>query len=87
MSIVGIPLILLVPFAVVIIMCGAFVGYTGLAYRVGCVMTRRFGWTDRGAYAAVAFGIVALAGLTLFAKLAGLLGGFLLGGRRTVHGV
>ena len=79
-SIIGIPLILLVPFAVVLVMCGAFVGYTGLAYQVGCLLTRRFGWTDRGAYAAVAFGIVALAGLTLFAKLAGLLGGFLLGG-------
>ena len=62
------------------IMCGAFVGYTGLAYQVGCLMTRRFGWTDRGAYATVAFGVVALAGLTLFAKLAGLVGGFLLGG-------
>ena len=43
-------------------------------------MTCRFGWSDRGAYAAVAFGVVALAGLTLFAKLAGLLGGFLMGG-------
>ena len=79
-SIIGIPLILLVPFAVVLVMCGAFIGYTGLAYQVGCLMTRRFGWNDRGAYAAVTFGIVALAGLTLFAKLAGLLGGFLLGG-------
>ena len=79
-SIIGIPLILLVPFAVVLVMCGAFIGYTGLAYQVGCLITRRFGWNDRGAYAAVTFGIVALAGLTLFAKLAGLLGGFLLGG-------
>ena len=79
-SIIGIPLILLVPFAMVLIMCGAFVGYTGLAYQVGCAMTRRFGWTDRGAYAAVAFGVVTLAGLTLFAKLAGLVGGGLLGG-------
>ena len=79
-SIVGIPLILLVPFGAVMIMCGAFVGYTGLAYQVGAVMTRRFGWTDRGAYTAVACGIVVLAGLTLFAKLAGLVGGFVLGG-------
>lgn len=79
-SIVGIPLILLVPFGAVMIMCGAFVGYTGLAYQVGGMMTRRIGWSDRGAYTAVAFGIVALAGLTLFAKLAGLVGGFVLGG-------
>jgi len=79
-SIVGIPLILLVPFGAVMIMCGAFVGYTGLAYQVGGMMTRRFGWTDRGAYSAVAFGVVVLAGLTLFAKLAGLLGGFMFGG-------
>ena len=78
-SIVGIPLILLVPFGVVMIMCGAFIGYTGLAYQVGGVLMRRLGWADRSAYATVAFGVVALAGLTLFAKLAGLLGGFLLG--------
>ena len=79
-SIVGIPLILLVPFGVVMIMCGAFIGYTGLAYQVGGVLLRRLGWADRSAYATVAFGVVTLAGLTLFAKLAGLLGGFLLGG-------
>ena len=79
-SIVGIPLILLVPFAVVMVVCGAFVGFTGLAYQVGGALTRRLGLSDRGAYAAVTFGVVALAGLTLLAKLAGLVGGFLLGG-------
>jgi len=79
-SIIGIPLILLVPFAVVMVMCGAFIGYTGLAYQVGGALMRRLGRTDRSAYAAVAFGVVAFAGLTLLAKLAGLVGGFVLGG-------
>lgn len=78
-SIVGIPLILLVPFAGVMVMLGAFIGYTGLAYQVGTLLTRRFGWIDRSAYAAVVFGVVALAGVTLLGKLAGLVGGFLLG--------
>jgi hypothetical protein len=41
---------------------------------------RRLGRTDRSAYAAVAVGVVAFAGLTLLAKLAGLVGGFVLGG-------
>lgn len=85
-SIVGIPLILLVPFAGVMVMLGAFVGYTGLAYQVGTLLTRRFGRTDRSAFTLVIFGVVALAGVTLVGKLAGLAGGFLLGVPLVVFG-
>lgn len=78
-SIIGIPLLVLVPFGVVIIMCGAFVGYTGLAYQVGGVLTHRFGWAERSAYVTVGSGVIALAGLTLLGKLAGLAAGAMLG--------
>jgi hypothetical protein len=78
-SIVGIPLLVLVPFAVLIVMVGAFVGYTGLAYQAGGVLTRRLGWTERSPYVTVGAGVIALAGLTLLAKLAGLALGAMFG--------
>lgn len=78
-SIVGIPLLVLVPFAVLAVALLAFVGFIGLAYHIGGLLTARFGWSDRGGYAAVAIGVVAVAGVTLFAKLAALAGGFIVG--------
>lgn len=78
-SIVGIPLLALVPFAILLLMLVALVGFVGLAFQIGSRLTNRFGWTDRGAYAAVAIGVVAIAAVTLLAKLAALAGGFLLG--------
>jgi hypothetical protein len=78
-SIVGIPLLALVPFAILLVILLMLVGFIGLAYLVGQRLTARFGWASHSAYATVAIGIVAIGGLTLLAKLAGLVGGFLLG--------
>lgn len=78
-SIIGIPLLVLVPFAILLLMLVALVGFVGLAFQIGSRLTSRFGWTERGAYAAVALGVVAIAAVTLLAKLAALAGGFLLG--------
>lgn len=78
-SIVGVPLLALVPFAVLLVMLAMLVGYIGLAYHVGHSLTNRFGWTGRGAYTAVAIGVVVIGSVTLFGKLAALAGGFLLG--------
>jgi hypothetical protein len=78
-SIVGIPLLVLVPFAVLLLMLVALIGFVALAYQIGRQLTDRFGWTQRGAYAAVAIGIVAIAAVTLIARLAALAGGFILG--------
>lgn len=78
-SIVGIPLLALVPFAILLLMLVALVGFVGLAYQIGSWITNRFGWTERGAYAAVAIGVVAIGAVTLGAKLVALGGGFVPG--------
>jgi len=85
-SIVGIPLLALVPFAVLALMLVMLVGVVGLAYRIGGSLTARLGWTERGAYAAVAIGVVAIGAVTLVAKLAALAGGFLVGAPLSAFG-
>jgi len=78
-SIIGIPLLFLMPFAVLLVMLVALVGFVGLAYHVGRWIASRFGWREPGAYGSVAIGVVAIGGLTLLAKLAALGGGFVIG--------
>ena len=78
-SIIGIPLLFLVPFAVLLVMLVALVGFVGLAYHVGRWIAAKFGWREPAAYGAVAIGVVAIGGLTLLAKLAALGGGFIVG--------
>jgi hypothetical protein len=78
-SIIGIPLLFLLPFAVLLVMLVALVGFVGLAYHVGRWIASRFGWREPGAYGSVAIGVVAIGALTLLAKLAALGGGFVVG--------
>ena len=78
-SIVGIPLLVLVPFAILLVMLVGLVGFTGLAHHFGGRVSARFGWSAPGPYASVAIGVVAVGALTLIGKLAGLAGGFFLG--------
>ncbi len=78
-SIIGIPLLFLMPFAVLLVMLVALVGFVGLAHHLGRWIASRFGWREPGAYASVAIGVVAIGGLTLLAKLAALGGGFVIG--------
>jgi hypothetical protein len=85
-SIVGIPLLALVPFAILLLVLVMVVGFLGLAYQIGRLLTARFGWTERGAYAAVAIGVVAIGALTLIAKMAAVAGGFLIGAPLTALG-
>jgi hypothetical protein len=85
-SIVGIPLLALVPFAILLLVVVMVVGFLGLAYHIGRLLTARFGWTERGAYAAVAIGVVGIGALTLIAKLAALAGGFIIGAPLTALG-
>ena len=77
-SIIGIPLLVLVPFGIMLVLIVALVGFTGVAYYVGGVLTSRFGWSERGAYATVLLGVVAIALITLVARAAAVFGGGLL---------
>ena len=74
-SIIGIPLLVLVPFAVLSIVIVALVGFTGVAYYVGGVLASRFGWKERGVYVSVLLGVLAIALITLVARAAAIVGG------------
>jgi hypothetical protein len=78
-SIIGIPLLVLVPFGVVLAMLVLLVGFTGVAYQIGRTLHARFGWTERGAYASVVLGVLVIGALTVLARSAALVGGDMLG--------
>lgn len=56
-SIIGIPLLLLVPFAILAALIVAFVGYVGVAHRLGHFARRRFGWRIDNPYAVLLVGL------------------------------
>jgi hypothetical protein len=68
-SIIGIPLLVLVPFGIILVGIVMLVGFTGAAYMVGTWMLDRFGRTERNPYLTAAIGIVVIAGLTLVGRL------------------
>ena len=71
-SIIGIPLLLLVPFALFGVMILCLVGFTGVAYRAGSWLNDRFGWAGRSAYATVLAGVILIALVTLLGRSAAL---------------
>jgi hypothetical protein len=77
-SIIGIPLLVLVPFAILMIVVVALIGFTGVAYYVGGLLAGRFGWTDRSIYVVVMLGVLAIALVTLVARAAAIVGGGLI---------
>jgi hypothetical protein len=77
-SIVGIPLLLLVPFAIVLVVVLMLIGFAGIAFQIGRLINGRFG-IKRGPYASAALGIVVVVGITLIARITALAGDFTLG--------
>jgi hypothetical protein len=76
-SIIGIPLLILVPFGIVLVGVVMLVGFTATALIAGGWILERFGRTERNPYLVVATGLVAIAGLTLIGRLFALaVGGF-----------
>ena len=73
-TILGIPLLLLVPFAVLALIVVFLIGFTGVAARVGRFMGARFGWTTTGPYLTTILGIGALVLPLVLARLVGLFG-------------
>jgi hypothetical protein len=74
-SIIGIPLLLLLPFALFAVLVICLVGFTGVAYQAGRWVNDRFGWTHRGAYATVFIGVIVIVAVTLIARSAAVAGG------------
>jgi len=73
-TIIGIPLLLLIPFAVLALGIVALVGFTAVAYFVGRLLGARFGWEAQGAPVATVVGIVALLSPAILARLVALAG-------------
>ena len=78
-SIIGIPLLALVPFGIVLIGLVMVVGFTGAAYLAGDWAFDQLGRHDGGPYVKVAAGALVIAGITLLARLASLVVGSLFG--------
>jgi hypothetical protein len=68
-SIIGIPLLILVPFGIILVGVVMLVGFTGAAHIVGAWALDRFGRIERSPYLTVATGLVVIAGLTLVGRL------------------
>jgi hypothetical protein len=68
-SIIGIPLLLLVPFAILGLVLGAFLGYAGVALGVGQWMERRFGWRLGSPFVVLLAGVAAIQVWTLIGHL------------------
>ena len=73
-TIIGIPLLLLIPFAVLALGIVALVGFTAVAYHLGRLLAARFGWEAQGAPLATVVGIVALLSPAILARLVALAG-------------
>jgi hypothetical protein len=74
-TIVGIPFLLLIPFVLLGLWIVALVGFTAVAYRVGHLLSTRFGWHGQGPIAAALVGLLLLVSPVLLARLASLAGG------------
>jgi hypothetical protein len=73
-TLIGIPLLLLLPFAVIMLLLFALVGFTGTAYAIGQAAGRRFGIGGRAAFFDICLGLVVLLSPLLLGRLVGLVG-------------
>jgi hypothetical protein len=74
-SIIGIPLLLLVPVAIVGLMVVCLVGFTGVAYHIGRLVEGRFEQVRNSPYLAMILGIGIIVSPLLLARLIGFVGG------------
>jgi hypothetical protein len=71
LTIVGIPLLLLIPFLILGLVIVALVGFTAVGFQVGTLVNARFGWV-RGPYATTVIGILVVASPLVLARIVGL---------------
>jgi hypothetical protein len=77
-TIIGIPLLLLIPFAILGLMIVGLVGFTGVAQRIGVAVAQRAGLAHDSYYATTLIGIVALMLPLLLTRLIGMIAGGML---------
>jgi hypothetical protein len=70
-TVVGIPLLFLMPFAVLMLILFALVGFTGTAAAIGQAARRRFGLAGHAAFLDICFGILIILSPLLLGRLLG----------------
>ena len=73
-TLIGIPLLVLVPFAVLMLLVLAFVGFSGTAYAIGQGARRRFGMTGQAAFFDVCLGLLVILSPLLAGRVVGVAG-------------
>ena len=76
-TIIGIPLLLLVPFALLAFVLLLLVGFSAVAYDVGRLIGTRFGWDARNPYLIAAAGLALILSPVLLSRLMGFGGPFI----------
>src|SRR5439155_21988102 len=76
-TIIGIPLLVLIPFAVLAMALVFVVGFTGVAYYVGRLVSTRLGSSQPNPYLTATLGIVVVMAPVLLGRIVGLGGGLL----------
>ena len=74
-SIIGIPLLLVVPFAILALIIGTLIGFTAVSRNLGAGAENRFGWQHDNPYIAVLVGVGIIMLVTFFASALGVAGG------------
>jgi hypothetical protein len=76
-SIIGIPLLVLVPFALLALVVANFLGFVGVARVLGAGAERRFGWAASSVALSVVVGVVLIQAVSLTGRAVSLPGGWL----------
>jgi hypothetical protein len=74
-SIIGIPLLLAVPFALVALAVGMLIGFTAVARILGSAAETRFGWQHDNPFVSVLIGVGIIMLVSFFASVLGVAGG------------
>lgn len=74
-SIIGIPLLLLIPFALLAILIGVLLGFTAVAKHLGHAAEGRFGWDHRSPYLSILVGLGLIMLISFFGSALGVGGG------------
>ncbi|HUP20417.1 MAG TPA: polymer-forming cytoskeletal protein [Gemmatimonadota bacterium] len=74
-SIVGIPLLVAIPFALMALAVGMLLGFTAVARRIGASAEERFGWRHDNRYVSLLVGVGLVMAVAFFAAALGIAGG------------
>lgn len=74
-SIIGIPLLIAIPFALLALIVGTLAGFTAVAKWLGQVAEERFGWAHANPYITIAVGVGIVMAASFFGSALGLVGG------------